>query len=103
SYVPVVTTANLARAVEELKRREFWVWAADAGGSDCRDAALAGRTALVLGSEGAGVSRLLRDRCDGAVRIPTRGHVDSFNVSVACGILLYEVRRQQGLPEREKT
>jgi len=55
---------------------------------------LSGRTALVLGSEGGGISRLLREKCDGMVGIPSYGRIDSLNVSVAAGVLLYEVRRQ---------
>ena len=60
---------------------------------------LRGRTCLVLGSEGRGLSRLVEERCDDLVKVPTKGHVDSFNVSVAAGILLYEARRQQNFPD----
>ncbi len=96
SYVTLVTVPNLRQAVETLKQNEFWVYGADVSGSDAATLDLRGRIALILGSEGKGLRQLVRESCDGLVRIPARGHVDSFNVSVAAGILMYEVRRQQG-------
>lgn len=94
AWVPTATVTNLARAVEKLKKAGFWVWAADMDGTPLPQADLKGRVALVLGSEGSGVSRLVRDLCDGAVSVPMTGHVDSFNVSVAAAICMYEVRRR---------
>ncbi len=64
-------------------------------GSPCWSENLKGRVALVLGSEGKGISRLLLDKCDRLIKIPAQGNIDSFNVSVAAGILLYEISRQQ--------
>jgi 23S rRNA (guanosine2251-2'-O)-methyltransferase len=96
SYVALVTVPNLRQAIETLKRHEFWAYGADASGSDASALDMRGRIALILGSEGRGMRQLVRESCDGLVRIPARGHVDSFNVSVAAGILMYEVRRQQG-------
>ncbi len=96
AYVPFAVVPNLVRCVEELQSRDFWVYGADMAGEPVDRGSLSGRVCLVLGSEGKGLSRLLRERCDGLVRIPSGGHVDSLNVSVAAGILLYEVRRQQG-------
>ncbi len=96
SYVAIVTVPNLRQAIETLKRSEFWVYGADADGKDAASVDLRGRVALVLGSEGKGMRSLVRETCDELVRIPAKGHVDSFNVSVASGILMYEVRRQQG-------
>ncbi len=98
AYVPVATVPNLARAVELLKEAGFWTYAADMGGQSLPEADLAGRVALVLGAEGSGVSRLLKERCDGALSIPQFGHVDSLNVSVAAGVMLYEIRRKLGQP-----
>ncbi|MBN1835746.1 MAG: 23S rRNA (guanosine(2251)-2'-O)-methyltransferase RlmB [Spirochaetales bacterium] len=98
AYVSLVTVANLSQAAELAKRQEFWVYGADVGGQRMDQLDLRGRVALVLGSEGAGLHRLVRERCDQLVRIPSAGHVDSFNVSVAAGILMFEVRRQQGFP-----
>jgi 23S rRNA (guanosine2251-2'-O)-methyltransferase len=96
SYVPLITVKNLPRAIEELQRGAFWVFAAEMAGEALHRAKLDGRIVLVMGAEGGGVSRLVAERSDGLVAIPMAGHADSLNVSVACGILLYEVRRQQG-------
>jgi len=100
AYVPLATVANLARAVEQLKEAGFWTYAADMGGQNLPEADLAGRVAIVLGAEGSGVSRLLKERCDGALSIPQFGHVDSLNVSVAAGVMLYEIRRKLGTPAK---
>ena len=94
-WVPLIRVTNLIRAIEELKRQEFWVYGADARGTDASLVSLTGRVALVLGAEGPGIHDLVRRSCDGLVRIPTSGHLDSLNVSVAAGVLMYEVRRQQ--------
>jgi 23S rRNA (guanosine2251-2'-O)-methyltransferase len=83
------------RAVEELKAREFWIYGAAMSGRAPHLVDLTGRVAIVMGSEGKGLSRLLSEHCDAMLGIPTRGHVDSLNVSVAAGILLYEARRQE--------
>ena len=93
--VTTVTVPNLSAAIRELKENDFWVYAATMDGQPITETSLTGRVALVLGSEGAGVSRLVAEKADLSVSIPTRGHADSLNVSVACGVLLYEVRRQQ--------
>jgi 23S rRNA (guanosine2251-2'-O)-methyltransferase len=99
-YVTVVTVPNLAAAVATIKEHGFWVYAAELGGGAAHRQRLSGKTAIVLGSEGKGVSRLVAERADAQVRIPMAGHADSLNVSVACGVLLYEVRRQQGWLDR---
>jgi len=95
AYVPVVVAPNLVNAAGELKEHGFWVYGADVEGRPAAQVDLRGRTALILGSEGRGIARLLRERCDALIKIETKGHVDSFNVSVAAGILMYEARRQQ--------
>jgi len=95
SWVAQAETANLVRAMEDLKEAGFWIYGADMDGEPVYTKDLSGRTALVLGSEGSGISRLLRERCDGIVAVPSAGRIDSLNVSVAAGILLYEVRRQR--------
>jgi 23S rRNA (guanosine2251-2'-O)-methyltransferase len=95
TYVPLLRHANLAQAIDRLKESGYWIYGADAGGEPAPEVDFRRRVALVVGSEGRGMSRLVRDRCDQLVSIPTEGHVDSLNVSVATGILLFEVRRQQ--------
>jgi 23S rRNA (guanosine2251-2'-O)-methyltransferase len=89
---------NLVAAMELARQAGFWIYGADLAGEPADRLRFSGRVALVLGSEGAGLRRLVRERCDALVRIPAAGHVDSFNVSVAAGILLYEIRRQQRFP-----
>ncbi len=98
AYVSLLEVTNLVRSLEALKEKGFWVYGADMKGRPASETDLRGRTCIVLGSEGKGLSRLVEERCDGLVRIPTNGHVDSFNVSVAAGLLMYEARRQQGFP-----
>ncbi len=98
AFVSVLEVPNLARALSSLKDLGFWIYGADMAGSPADRTDLRGRTALVMGSEGKGLSRLTAEKCDALIRIPAAGHVDSFNVSVAGGILLYEIRRQQGFP-----
>jgi 23S rRNA (guanosine2251-2'-O)-methyltransferase len=96
AHVPFFALSNLVRAVEQLKQAGFWVYGADHRGASILATDLRGKTALVLGAEGRGISRLAAEKCDGLVSIPTRGHIDSLNIAVAAGILMYEVRRQQG-------
>jgi 23S rRNA (guanosine2251-2'-O)-methyltransferase len=95
SWVAQAETPNLVRAVEDLKEEGFWIYGADMEGEPVHSKDLRGRVALVLGSEGSGISRLLYERCDGMVGIPSVGRIDSLNVSVAAGVLLYEVQRQR--------
>jgi 23S rRNA (guanosine2251-2'-O)-methyltransferase len=97
-WVPVAQVTNLARAIESLKKREYWIYAAAAGGDAPAAIDFRGRVALVLGSEGKGIRRNVLEHCDRVVTIPMRGHVDSFNVATAAAVLCYEVRRQQELP-----
>jgi 23S rRNA (guanosine2251-2'-O)-methyltransferase len=95
SWVPVAETANLVRAAADLKKAGFWIYGADMAGEPVHKKDLRGRIALVLGGEGSGLSRLLRESCDALLGIPSKGRIDSLNVSVAAGILFYEVRRQR--------
>ena len=90
-YVPVARVKNLTRAVEELKEKGIWVYAADMDGDSIYKTDLTGPSAIVIGSEGDGVSRLVRETCDGAVSVPMYGKVNSLNASVAAGILLSAV------------
>jgi 23S rRNA (guanosine2251-2'-O)-methyltransferase len=95
SWVPAAEAPNLLRAVRDLKDAGFWIYGADMGGEALYKKDLRGRVALVLGSEGAGISRLLREHCDAMIAVPSSGKIDSLNVSVAAGVLLYEVIRQR--------
>ncbi|ORC38254.1 23S rRNA (guanosine(2251)-2'-O)-methyltransferase RlmB [Marispirochaeta aestuarii] len=94
-HVPFAQVPNLSRAVEKLKKHGFWVYGAAMGGDPIHSVDLTGRIAIVLGSEGRGISANLATHCDAEVAVPTRGRLDSLNVSVAAGIILYEIRRQQ--------
>jgi 23S rRNA (guanosine2251-2'-O)-methyltransferase len=97
-HVRVARETNLRRAIERMKEAGLWVYAADAGGTPYTELDLAGPVAFVLGSEGRGVRRLVREACDGKVSIPMLGAVESLNVSVASAVLLYEARRRRGWP-----
>ncbi|WP_075039512.1 23S rRNA (guanosine(2251)-2'-O)-methyltransferase RlmB [Anoxybacillus sp. MB8] len=95
-YVPVARVTNLARTVDELKERGVWIFGTDAkGNQDYRQLDGVIPLALVIGSEGKGISRLLRDKCDVLVRLPMIGHVTSLNASVAASLLMYEVYRKR--------
>ena len=95
AWVPQAETANLRRALEDLKEAGFWIYGADMEGDPAYSRDLRGRTAIVLGGEGTGISRLLRECCDAMISIPCLGRIDSLNVSVAGGVLFYEVMRQR--------
>lgn len=97
-HVPVARETNLRRALEKMKEAGVWTYAAESGGDSTKytDLDLSGSVAFVLGSEGRGVRRLVREGCDGLVSIPMRGAVSSLNVSVAAAVLLFEAVRQRG-------
>lgn len=94
-YMPVARVTNIARTIEELKKQGVWVACADMDGEDYYDASLDGAIALVIGSEGEGVSRLVKEKCDFTVSIPMYGKISSLNASVAGALLMYEVVRQR--------
>jgi 23S rRNA (guanosine2251-2'-O)-methyltransferase len=95
AWVPQAETANLPRSVKDLKEAGFWIYGADMEGEDASSRDLRGRTAIILGGEGTGVSRLLRESCDAMIAIPSFGRINSLNVSVAAGVLFYEAARQR--------
>ena len=97
-YVPLAVVPNIPSALDLLKENGFWIFGADAAGKTTDTLDMNGKVCIVMGSEGDGLHRLVREKCDFLVSIPAAGHVDSFNVSVAAGILLFECRRQQGYP-----
>jgi 23S rRNA (guanosine2251-2'-O)-methyltransferase len=93
-WVAVTQVTNLARAIEALKEKGFWVYAATADGDPADAIDFTGKVAIVMGSEGKGVRRNVLEHCDRNVSIPMFGHVDSFNVASAAAVLCYEVVRQ---------
>ena len=95
-YVPVARVANLAATIEELKERGVWIYAADMDGTPWCEADFSGPCGLVIGGEGHGVGRLVKEKCDVVLSLPMNGKVNSLNASVACGIMMYEVARQRG-------
>ena len=94
-YMPVARVTNIARTIDDLKSRGIWVACADMGGDDYFDASLDGALALVIGSEGEGVSRLVKEKCDFTVSIPMYGKISSLNASVAAALLMDEAVRQR--------
>lgn len=94
-YVPVARVTNLSAAIKQLKERGVWVYAADMDGTPYKKADLTGPLALVVGSEGAGVSRLVKENCDGVLSIPMKGNVNSLNASVAAAVLIFEASSQR--------
>ena len=95
-HVRVARETNLRRAIDIMKSAGLWVYAAEIGGTPYTELDLAGAVALVLGGEGRGVRRLVREGCDETISIPMFGAVESLNVSVASAVLLYEARRRRG-------
>ena len=94
-HMRIVKVTNLASAIDELKEKGFWLYAADMDGNDYYSTDLSGSVAIVLGSEGSGISRLVKEKCDFTVSIPLYGHVNSLNVSCAAAILFAEAARQR--------
>ena len=90
-YLPVARVTNIADAVDELKRRNIWIYGADMNGEDYRKTNFSGGAALVIGNEGKGISRLVREKCDVIVSLPMKGKINSLNASVAAGILMYKI------------
>ena len=95
NYTPVVKVTNLVKTIEELKKRGLWFVCADMDGTQMYELNLTGPIGLVIGNEGDGVSRLVREACDYVAAIPMKGDIDSLNASVAAGVLAYEIVRQR--------
>ena len=95
AHLPVARVANLASTVEELKERGVWVYGCDMEGQPWCQVDFSGGVALIVGSEGRGMNRLLKEKCDVMVTLPMRGEITSLNASVAGGIIMYEVARQR--------
>lgn len=94
-YMPCVKVANIAQTLDELKEQGFWVFACDMGDTMYYEQDLTGPAALVVGSEGFGISKLVKEKCDYVVSIPMVGNITSLNASNAAAVLMYEIRRQR--------
>lgn len=94
-YMPVVRVSNITDTLKQLKKRGVWVYGMDMDGETWYQADLSGGVALVVGSEGHGMTRLVKEECDKILSLPMRGKINSLNASVACGIMVYEVARQR--------
>ena len=95
AYTPVAKVPNLAQTIEELKKEGIWFVCADMGGETMYKLNLTGPIGLVIGNEGSGVGRLVKDKCDFVASIPMKGDIDSLNASVAAGVLAFEIVRQR--------
>lgn len=95
NYMPIAKVANIATTIEALKERGIWIYGAEAGGNSVRDTDLKGAVAIVMGSEGKGISRLVKEKCDFIISIPMYGQINSFNVSCAASIILSEAAYQR--------
>lgn len=94
SHIRVAKVTNINDAIDELKQKNVWVYAADMDGDDIYSTRLTGAVAFVIGGEGGGVKRLTKQKCDGVIALPMRGKVNSLNASVAAGVVVYEYLRQ---------
>lgn len=95
NYTPVARVANLAQTIEKLKKEGIWFVCADMDGTRMYDLNLSGPIGLVIGNEGDGVGRLIKEKCDLVASVPMKGQIDSLNASVAAGVLAYEIVRQR--------
>ncbi len=95
NYTPVAKVTNLARTIDDLKKQGIWFACADMDGVSMYEQDLTGPIGLVIGNEGEGVSRLVKEKCDYVCAIPMKGDIDSLNASVAAGVLMYETLRQR--------
>lgn len=93
-WIPVAKVTNLARAIEKMKEREFWVYGADGSGESLEKVDFRGKVAMVVGNEGKGIRRNVLEHCDRVVAIPTAGRLESLNVATAAAVLAYEIFRQ---------
>ena len=94
-FVPFIQVTNLARTIDDLKKQGMWFVCADMGGEMMYRMNLKGPIGLVIGNEGNGVSRLVKEKCDFTTAIPMKGDIDSLNASVAAGVLAFEIVRQR--------
>ena len=95
NYTPVAKVTNISKTIEELKNKGLWFVCADMGGTSMYELNLTGPVGLVIGNEGSGVNRLVKEKCDFVASIPMKGEIDSLNASVAAGVMAYEIVRQR--------
>ena len=95
-YVPVARVTNIANTLDKLKERGVWVYGADMNGTPYNSCRFDGAVALVIGNEGKGIGRLVREKCDEIVSLPMKGRINSLNASVAAGVLMYAVSSERG-------
>ncbi len=93
NYTPVAKVSNISRTIEDLKNKGIWFYCADMDGVSIYDTDMTGAVGIVIGNEGSGVSRLVREKCDHVISLPVKGEIESLNASVAAGIIAYEVVR----------
>ncbi len=93
--IPVVIVTNLARTIEKLKEKDFWIYAATMGGTPYYEIDVKGNIGVVFGNEGKGIRRLVQEKCDGIISIPMKRNVDSLNVAVSAGIIMYDILRRR--------
>ncbi len=96
-YIPVCRVTNITSVIDELKSKGVWIYAADMGGKAVYEEDMKGPAAIVIGAEGDGISRLVKEHCDVTVSIPMSGKIGSLNASVAAGIILFEIKRQRDM------
>ena len=94
-YMKVAKVTNISRAIDELKERGLWIAACDMDGDTYWQSNLKGSIAIVIGNEGAGISKLVKEKCDFTVSMPMKGKITSLNASNAAAVIMYEVRRQR--------
>ena len=99
-YLPCVRVTNLVRTIEELKEKGYWIAACDMDGDDYNKANLTGKIAIVIGSEGKGIGRLVKEKCDFTISLPMKGKINSLNASNAAAVIMYEVVRQREAVKR---
>ena len=94
-YIPIVKVTNISSTIDELKKPGVWIYGADMEGTTWCQTDLSGPVALIIGNEGRGISRLVKEKCDIILSLPLKGNITSLNASVAAGVLMYEISRQK--------
>ncbi len=94
-YMRIARVTNIAKTIDELKEKNIWVYGADMNGTDYNDCDFSGSCAIVIGNEGKGISRLVKEKCDVIVSLPMKGKINSLNASVAAGILMYRAMKDR--------